>query len=1124
MKKRFFVYWQAFILAILFTGVTQFVQAQVGQGNFRFLNPTPFGSTITYMSYVDNNNGLMVGSGGAIAKTVDGGKTWQWGVVPFLTPAGLRESFSFQDVHFVTPTVAYAVGDGGLCVKSIDGGLNWTPVITPLYESRKNINAVWFINKDTGYIGGQSQIPAVETVSGSTITNNRSNPDAAPKLYFTHNGGATWDSISAPIGDLTLTGLVANPSFPPLRVTTSAWGKEIYRIKFVNSNIGYVIGSANSIFERVQNGATTTTLSTGNYAPIVWKFTRGQGLRDYSPTKEKLGYSGINTLTPTTTTTFNTASTPCGQTYKAFAAISDSSILMTSFNNIMIMRISTGRLDSTSIPAVQPEKVHGKYEVMHINFPPVGNNPIPATGRIPFSSNVVSMDRAPDGTIYFPMASASTIVRTKDNGGSYELSSVMPASTGYPTAGFFALDVTPNGRVNAAGFDGAYADSTIGATSWASTYKTVRPGAGFTKIDFADCNNGVAAGGFGAMFATTDGGRTWTDRTIASFAALNWSITGVNYVAPNKLYFCASFPNVGNFYSSPDQGVTNDLIFKDPLNAQLFGSAIHGNRLYVVGHRPTTQTQRSVVFRSLDGGLTWDTAKSMFPTGTAAIQFQQIEFPTPDTGYIGGTFGRIYRTTDGGTNWTPVSIPALASLTGFSGQVALGAADKNTLFYWTLISTTRYMFKSTDAGATWTQIPHFVPGFPETNLTDFVFHDLNNIVATCGQGRVMISNNGGSSWRFELAATGSGFGQAVFVPKTVPAGTAMTSRKLLVAGTASAIVEFGNPSQTDLRTTESATNASCTDTTGGRIVVTPTGGVAPYQYSVNGGAFQSSNTFTGLKAGTYTVVIREQFGCQSITKTVTVGFTDNLTLTVNPSVSEVCVGGQQQLIASSATGTTYAWSPATGLSATNIANPVATVNAAIVYTVRATLGTCTRTATATVNLKPAPFINAGPDKTVLVGDAVTLNGSGPNGTQSIAWSPATGIVSGANSYTPSVAPTTTTTYTLTVRDFNGCIATDNALVTVLSYCVKPMEAFTPNGDGINDLWLVTSGSQCATKISANVFNRYGNKVFESNNYQNNWNGTYEGKPLPDGTYYFMVRYTLINGTVVEQKGNVTILR
>ena len=159
------------------------------------------------------------------------------------------------------------------------------------------------------------------------------------------------------------------------------------------------------------------------------------------------------------------------------------------------------------------------------------------------------------------------------------------------------------------------------------------------------------------------------------------------------------------------------------------------------------------------------------------------------------------------------------------------------------------------------------------------------------------------------------------------------------------------------------------------------------------------------------------------------------------------------------------------------------------------------------------------------GDEVTLDGSGITNPALIAWTPATSITSGANTYTPTAKPTATTNYTVTVTDPNGCTASDNAVVTVLPYCIKPMDAFTPNGDGINDKWLATTNSgSCTSQVIVNVFNRYGNLVYSNENYQNDWNGTYKGKPVPDGTYYYVIKYKLVTGNGLQLKGDVTILR
>jgi gliding motility-associated-like protein len=86
-----------------------------------------------------------------------------------------------------------------------------------------------------------------------------------------------------------------------------------------------------------------------------------------------------------------------------------------------------------------------------------------------------------------------------------------------------------------------------------------------------------------------------------------------------------------------------------------------------------------------------------------------------------------------------------------------------------------------------------------------------------------------------------------------------------------------------------------------------------------------------------------------------------------------------------------------------------------------------------------------------------------------------------------------------------------------------MNAFSPNGDGINDRWVVTNGP-CTTRSRVKVFNRYGALVFIDNDYKNNWDGSFNGSPLPDGTYYYTVTFLLINGNLETRSGNVTVIR
>ncbi|MEY3739294.1 MAG: hypothetical protein RL544_2072, partial [Bacteroidota bacterium] len=515
---------QVLSLLLLLFVVTTF--AQVGQGSIKFSNPKPMGFTSMYASFADNTNGICVGNVGAIGKTTDAGATWQYGVFSYLDVTGMEVRPTFADVHYVTPTVAYAVGTNGAMAKSVDGGVNWTLVKNPLYNVNLDINAVWFINKDTGYIGGKAIKTATTTATGINITSNETDPDAAPKLYFTKNGGTTWDSIAAPTGVKTMMGYVQNPSYAPIKKDISAWGKEIFRIRFVNATTGYIVGSSNTVYERIQSSATATTTTSGNWAALVWKFENGS-LTDYSVSKEKLGYTGILPSGGTlgATTTYSVNSTPAGQYLKAFTPINDSVIVAATYNNGMVVKISTGKSQTSASTVETGVNYPGKFEIVYNQQPPNGYPKVPITTD-PFpGSNMVSMRYTPSGSIVCT-SGAGRLVYSNDKGSTWGYTYPFPASTNYTNAQLYALDVTPNGRIVAFGDQGVYADSLPNATTWKSTYTTATPATGASQIAFLNCNNGITAGGFGLIMSTTDGGKTWKDKTNQAWKASLLSIYG----------------------------------------------------------------------------------------------------------------------------------------------------------------------------------------------------------------------------------------------------------------------------------------------------------------------------------------------------------------------------------------------------------------------------------------------------------------------------------------------------------------------------------------------------------------------------------------------------------------------
>lgn len=91
-------------------------------------------------------------------------------------------------------------------------------------------------------------------------------------------------------------------------------------------------------------------------------------------------------------------------------------------------------------------------------------------------------------------------------------------------------------------------------------------------------------------------------------------------------------------------------------------------------------------------------------------------------------------------------------------------------------------------------------------------------------------------------------------------------------------------------------------------------------------------------------------------------------------------------------------------------------------------------------------------------------------------------------------------------------------------CVEPPKVFTPNGDGFYDKWIVVNGT-CAKAVKVNVYNRWGGLVYSNDQYINQWDGTYKGKALADGTYYYVIDVIPnSNGTPYRLTGNVTIMR
>ncbi len=156
-----------------------------------------------------------------------------------------------------------------------------------------------------------------------------------------------------------------------------------------------------------------------------------------------------------------------------------------------------------------------------------------------------------------------------------------------------------------------------------------------------------------------------------------------------------------------------------------------------------------------------------------------------------------------------------------------------------------------------------------------------------------------------------------------------------------------------------------------------------------------------------------------------------------------------------------------------------------------------------VNVVPLPKADAGSNITLLGGKGTTLLGSGGI---DYTWTPSEGL-SDPNIANPVAKPAKTTSYILTVKDDNDCSSSDTVIVTVdLSTHIPVHNMLTPNGDGFNDTWALSSVPDIEN-AKIYVFNRWGWEVFKAEDgYKNDWDGTVQGEPLADGSYLYVIEY------------------
>ncbi|WP_431294334.1 MBG domain-containing protein [Pedobacter sp. P26] len=159
--------------------------------------------------------------------------------------------------------------------------------------------------------------------------------------------------------------------------------------------------------------------------------------------------------------------------------------------------------------------------------------------------------------------------------------------------------------------------------------------------------------------------------------------------------------------------------------------------------------------------------------------------------------------------------------------------------------------------------------------------------------------------------------------------------------------------------------------------------------------------------------------------------------------------------------------------------------------------------TLTINAVPLVSIVSNKGTEISKGETTVLTASG--GT-AYSWSTASGIVSGQNTASLSVRPAQTTTYTVRVTNASGCVSSASITIKINEdYKLVANNILTPNGDGINDTWIVQNIDMYPNN-EVRIFDRNGREMYSKKSYDNSWNGTIGGNDLAEGTYYYIITY------------------
>jgi len=402
---------------------------------------------------------------------------------------------------------------------------------------------------------------------------------------------------------------------------------------------------------------------------------------------------------------------------------------------------------------------------------------------------------------------------------------------------------------------------------------------------------------------------------------------------------------------------------------------------------------------------------------------------------------------------------------------------------------------------------------------------ITNVVdATCGQvnGSATISPVGGTlpyTYQWSNGQTGPNL-------TAVVAGTYIVTVQDANNCNAVNSVNIANSSGPVITVTNTV-NASCF-LPNGSATVTASGGTSPYNYIWSTTPVQTGPNLQNIAAGNYNVTVSDANGCTSFSS-VTIGQTGGLIVTATSS-DEDCNLGNGTITVSASQGTgnySYMWST----SPTQTSNTIVGISAGT-YTVTVSDGICSVTTSVTVNSSAGPTaqFSANPSTVDIYNSDVSFIDHSSGNVVSWQWNFGDGSPPATGGFVDHTYGSIGIYYvTLTIIDNNGCtdIYTDTIHVNDIFTLYIP-NSFSPNDDGVNDIFKPKGLSVDPDNFNMAIFNRWGNLVFETSEWGDGWDGTYKNQGNPDydiimDVYVYRIRCKDLNGQKHQYIGRVILL-